>query len=83
MSILRSSEERAEAAARVKDATDESLARDLIDWSVATQVSAERFLALEREVQQVRELHAEEELWIELIATEIRQRRTAARAAIG
>jgi hypothetical protein len=80
MSVLRSSEEREAAVARLREAPDDSLQRDLVDWTVATHVSAERWSALANELSQVKELHAEEEVWIELIATEIR--RTTARVAI-
>lgn len=83
MSILRSSDERAEATARLTAVPDDVLARDLVDWSCATQVSAERYEALTRELASVRELHAEEEIWIELHTAEIRRRRVAAAAARG
>lgn len=82
MSVTTSREERQQAIARLAAASDDVLTRDLVDWTVASYVSAEDYRRLVEQQFAVRELHADEETWIALIADEIRRRRTKARERV-
>ncbi|HET7030339.1 MAG TPA: hypothetical protein VFI34_07495 [Candidatus Limnocylindrales bacterium] len=79
MSILTDRAERDQAIERIAATSDEVLARDLVDWTVASCRSAEEYRTISERLGQLRELHAEEETWIGLIADEVRRRRDRGR----
>jgi len=81
VSIVTDREEHQAAAERLTHATDEALSRDLEHWTVASYDSAQQFKDVTERLGALRDLHAEEETWIGLIATEIRNRRARAREA--
>jgi hypothetical protein len=79
VSIVTSRDERTQAIERIAASSDEVLTRDLVDWTVASVRSADEYHAVGERLGQLRELHAEEETWIGLIADELRRRREAVR----
>jgi len=81
VSVITDREEYKAAAERLTHAADDVLTRDLEHWTVAAYDSAEQFKEVGERLGSLRELHAEEETWIGLIATEIRNRRARAREA--
>lgn len=77
MSVATSREERAAAAARLADAPEEQLVRDLAYWSVTAREHQATFAELAHRQGEVREQYAEAEAWAELHADAIRARRGA------
>jgi hypothetical protein len=82
MSIVTSRDELEQAKNRLATVSDDVLTRDLVDWTVASFKSAEQYRELVTQQLAVRDLHAEEETWIGLIAEELRRRRTRSRESI-
>jgi hypothetical protein len=80
VSIATSREEREQAEARLTAMPTETLERDLVDWTLASLKSASQWRDVQEQLQQLRDLHAEEEAWIALHAEELRRRRDAAKA---
>lgn len=80
MSIRDSAAELQVAELKVGSASDEELQRDLAFWTVASYDSSEQFREVSNRLGELRLLHSEEELWVSLIALEIRKRRDEKRA---
>lgn len=80
MSIVDSRTERDAAIARLADTSAPDLERDLVHWTVASVESASEFIRVNERLQQIRELHAEEQGWVSLIGEELAKRRAARRA---
>ena len=76
MSIATSRQERQETTARIGSTSTEVLERDLVTWTIASLETAADHRAARERLQRLQELHAEEHVWIALIAEELRQRRS-------
>lgn len=82
MSILRDSDERAAALAKLANATDEQLRADLEYWSVASRDHVVETRELVNRQLLLGDLYQEEEAWVALITDEVRRRRARARQAV-
>lgn len=80
MSILDSREEVAQAEAKLAAATDGQLTTDLEYWTIAAYGAAADYVEVHARQAAARQLHAEAEHWVGLLAQEIRKRRDAKRA---
>lgn len=75
MSITSSPEERAQAAAKLADKTDEQLQADLAYWAVAVADHEDRWAELTNERGRVAELHNEAKAHMGLVTAELQRRR--------
>lgn len=79
MSVIDSRQDREAAVARIADQDDAALERDLVHWTLASVDSAKRYLETNERLGELRDLHAEEQTWVNLIAEELGKRRLARR----
>jgi hypothetical protein len=80
VSILDSREEVAAAEAKLAAASDDQLTADLQYWTVAAYDAAADYVEVHARQAAVRQLHAEAEHWVGLVAQEIRRRRDERRS---
>lgn len=75
MSIAKSREERAQAAAKATEETSEQLRADLEYWTVAKLDHHKAWVTLTEQRQKVTELYQEADAWVDLVAEELHRRR--------